>query len=228
MATTLQPPQTDLVEEPRPHHGNGSGGGFRGLAPEGGDLRAVRDPSGEPTRTGIWVGLAAIGMMFAALTSALYVREGAATDWQHITLPPILWFNTLALIASSVALEIARRRVTAFMRGIDHSRSAATFWLNLTMLLGLVFVAGQYLAWLNLRAQGLYLPTNPNSSFFYVFTGVHALHVIGGLGGLTRVMVKFRRTVNPLRRSTIDATSYYWHFMGLLWMYLLGILWLKL
>jgi cytochrome c oxidase subunit 3 len=174
------------------------------------------------------VALAAIAMMFAALTSALYVREGSATDWHHIVLPPILWFNTLALIASSLALELARRRVSAFMRGQEASRSAGNLWLNLTMLLGLVFVVGQYLAWLQLRAQGFYLPTNPNSSFFYVFTGVHVIHVVGGLGGLTRVMVKFRSTKWPLRRSTIDATSYYWHFMGLLWIYLLFVLWAKL
>ena len=224
MVTTLQPPQT--IEEPlRPHDGNG---GFRGATPPRGDLRAVRDPSGESTRTGIWVGLAAIAMMFAALTSALYVREGAATDWHHIVLPQIIWFNTLALIASSVALEITRRRVAAFMRGQESSWSGATRWLNVTMALGLVFVVGQYVAWLKLRSEGLYLPTNPNSSFFYVFTAVHVVHVIGGLGGLTRVMVKFRSTVHPLRRSTIDATSYYWHFMGLLWMYLLGVLWVKL
>ena len=114
------------------------------------------------------------------------------------------------------------------MRGQGSSRSGPTLWLNATMVLGLVFVVGQYLAWLKLRSQGLYLPTNPNSSFFYVFTGVHAVHVVGGLGGLSRVMVKFRRAARPLRRSTIDATSYYWHFMGLLWMYLLFVLWAKL
>jgi cytochrome c oxidase subunit 3 len=167
-------------------------------------------------------------MMFAALTSALYVREGAATDWQHISLPPILWFNTLALIASSIALEYARRRVAAFMRGQENSRSSSMRWLSITMGLGLVFVCGQYLAWLQLRSEGLYLPTNPNSSFFYVFTGVHVLHVLGGLGGLSRVILKFRSTASPLRRSTIDATSYYWHFMGMLWLYLLFVLWLKL
>jgi cytochrome c oxidase subunit 3 len=228
MATTLPPPQVDIDndKELRPHAGNG--GGFRGLASEGGDLRAVKDPSGEPTRTGIWVAMAAIAMMFAALTSALYVREGAATDWHHIVLPPILWFNTLALIASSIALEVARRRVAAFMRGQEKSRSGPTLWLNVTMLLGLVFVVGQYLAWLKLRSQGLYLPTNPNSSFFYVFTGVHAIHVLGGLGGLSRVILKFRSSARPLRRSTIDATSYYWHFMGMLWIYLLFVLWMKL
>jgi cytochrome c oxidase subunit III len=243
MATTLQPPQTREERErqddkPRPHNGNGNGGGFRNLAPESGDLRSVADPQGEPTRTGIWVALAAIAMSFAALTSALYVREGSATDWHHITLPPILWFNTLALIASSITLEFARRRVADFMRGRETDRSPAMIWLGATVALGLVFVAGQYLAWLKLRSEGLYLPTNPNSSFFYLLTGVHAIHVLGGLGGLTRVILKFLGSapggakfggvVRPLRRSTMDATSYYWHFMGALWIYLLGILWFKL
>lgn len=228
MATILQPPQTDVEQGLRPHDGGGAGGGIRGLVPEGRERRAVAEPSGEPTRTGIWVALAAIAMSFAALTSALYVREGSATDWHPIVLPRILWFNTLALIASSITLERARHRVAAFMRGQESSRSEPTLWLNATMLLGLIFVVGQYLAWLKLRSQGLYLPTNPNSSFFYLFTGVHVVHVLGGLGGLTRVMIKFRRSARPLRRSTIDATSYYWHFMGLLWIYLLFILWLKL
>jgi cytochrome c oxidase subunit III len=248
MATTLQPPQTreERVkrenDKSRPYNGNG-GGGFRNLAPESGDLRAVADPKGEPTRTGIWVALSAIAMSFAALTSALYVREGSANDWQHIALPSILWFNTLALIASSITLEFARRRVADFMRGRETDRSPSMIWLGATLALGLVFVAGQYLAWLKLRSEGLYLPTNPNSSFFYLLTGVHAIHVLGGLGGLTRVILKFLRSVpggaslgsavqpllrGPLRRSTMDATSYYWHFMGALWIYLLGILWFKL
>lgn len=228
MATILQPPQTKLEHERRPSNGDGSGG-FRGLVPERGDLRAVKDPRGEPTRTGIWVGLSAIAMMFAALTSALYVREGSGyADWTHISLPPILYFNTLALVASSITLELARRRIAGFMRGQEASRSQSSLWLNATMLLGLVFVVGQYFAWRTLRAEGLYLPTNPNSSFFYVLTGVHVVHVLGGLGGLVRVMAKFRSTAHSLRRSTMDATSYYWHFMGALWIYLLVILWTKL
>jgi cytochrome c oxidase subunit III len=229
MATTVQPPPLRIDDKKRSHsHDGNGGGGLRGLVPETGDLRSVADPRGEPTRTGIWVALAAIAMSFAALTSALYVREGAATDWHHIVLPPILWFNTLALIASSITLELARHRVAAFMRGQIPSRSSSMLWLNATLALGLLFVAGQYLAWMKLRSQGLYLPTNPNSSFFYLLTGVHAVHVLGGLGGLTRVIVKFRSSARPLRRSTMDATSYYWHFMGLLWIYLLFILWMKL
>ncbi len=228
MATAGPKQHLNREREADPKPTFGPGGGFRGALPDGGELRLLQNYSGEPTRTGIWVGLSAIAMMFAALTSALYVREGSATDWHHIVLPPIIFFNTLALIASSVALEVARRRVSAFMRKEESDRAKPMLWLQLTMLLGIVFVVGQYLAWLNLRAQGLYLPTNPNSSFFYVFTGVHVLHVLGGLGGLTRVIAKFRNTTNPLRRSTLDATSYYWHFMGMLWLYLLFVLWLKL
>jgi len=229
MATVLQPPKSEVEQEPPVGDAVGSGGGFRSLVPEGGPLGQVKDRPGEPTRTGIWVGLAAIAMSFAALTSALYVREGSGyTDWTHITLPPILWFNTLALVLSSITLERARVRVAAFMRGEESNRSVPMQWLNATMLLGLVFVVGQYVAWLKLRSQGLYLPTNPNASFFYVLTGVHVIHVLGGLGGLSRVMLKFRSATHPLRRSTMDATSYYWHFMGVLWIYLLFILWLKL
>lgn len=225
MASTLLPPQVEEEREIRPHDG---GGGFGGAVTGGSGLPAVRDPKGEPTRTGIWVALSAIAMMFAALTSALYVREGSGTDWQHLALPAILWFNTLALIASSITLEVARRRVAEFMRKRESSRSQGTVWLDATLALGLIFIAGQYLGWLRLRALGLYLPTNPNSSFFYVLTGVHAVHVVGGLGGLLRVMVKFRSPVRELRRSTMDATANYWHFMGLLWIYLMFLLWTKL
>jgi cytochrome c oxidase subunit 3 len=92
----------------------------------------------------------------------------------------------------------------------------------------LVFVTGQYVAWLQLRSEGLYLATNPNSSFFYVLTAVHAIHVLGGLGGLLLVIRRFGRTVPTLRKSTLDATSYYWHFMGILWVYLMLVLLLKL
>src|ERR1700757_3112574 len=117
MATILQPPQAE-AEQVRPPRNTGGAGGFRDLLPESGDLHLVNDRPGEPTRTGIWVGLAAIAMSFAALTSALYVREGSGyNDWTHLSLPRILWLNTLALILSSIALERARHRVAAFMRG---------------------------------------------------------------------------------------------------------------
>ncbi len=202
-----------------------SGGGPGNLAPGQGDLRRVKDYAPPPASTGIWVVLASITMTFAAFTSALIVRQGGANDWKHLALPPILFFNTMVLIASSITLELARRRVGAYMTG-PKNQTAPSGWLYATLGLGVLFVAGQYVAWLQLRAQGVYLATNPNSSFFYVLTGIHALHVSGGLGGLARVIRRLNKSV--LRKSTLDATSRYWHFMGALWVYLLLLLWMKL
>ena len=91
-----------------------------------------------------------------------------------------------------------------------------------------MFVAGQYVAWLQLKAQGLYLATNPSSSFFYLFTALHALHVLGGLAGLLLVIWRLSRPVPALRISTLSTVSYYWHFMGVLWIYLLLLLWTRI
>jgi cytochrome c oxidase subunit 3 len=165
-------------------------------------------------------------MSFAALTSALIVRRGSATDWHHLALPGILYVNTLVLLASSIALEVARRQVGAFMGARTAHVTNPARWLYITLFLGLLFVAGQYIAWLQLRTQGLYLATNPNSSFFYVLTAMHALHISGGLGGLVRVIRRLNKSL--LRKSTLDATSRYWHFMDALWVYLLFLLWMKL
>jgi len=196
------------------------------MVPAGGNLRAVQQYAPPPASTGIWVVLAAIGMSFAALTSALVVRKGGASDWRHFTLPSVLYLNTLVLLASSITLEISRRRVAAFMSAGKTGIANPARWLYLTLGLGFLFVGGQYVAWRQLNAQGLYLATNPASSFFYVFTAAHALHLIGGLGGLLRVIVKLNNTT--LRRSTLDATSRYWHFMDVLWVYLLVLLRMKL
>ena len=221
MATTIVPPKGKTGRSPEP--GPPGNGGFR----SDGTLRAVQDYAPPPARTAIWVAMAAIGMTFAAFTSALIVRQGAALDWHHLTLPRVLYWNTVVLLASSVTLEISRRRISAFMGG-DRTSSDPNpaLWLYITLVLGVVFVAGQYAAWLQLRSEGVYLATNPSSSFFYLLTAVHGLHVLGGLVGMTYVISKLRRTV--LRRSTLDSFSYYWHFMGILWVYLLVLLWMKL
>jgi cytochrome c oxidase subunit 3 len=189
-------------------------------------LQAIEDHAPPPSKTGIWVVLAAITMSFAAFTSALVVRQGGSSDWHHLTLPNILFWNTLVLLASSVTLEFSRRRVAVFMGGPRTADLSPARWLYVTAFLGVVFVIGQYVAWLQLRSQGLYLATNPNSSFFYVLTAIHGLHVLGGLIGLTYVIRKLNRVI--LRRSTLDSFSYYWHFMGILWVYLLLLLWMRL
>jgi cytochrome c oxidase subunit III len=223
MATTVgEPPRIEEQRERlKPIGGSGNG---RGLVTANGDLRRVKDYSPPPSSTGIWVVVASIAMTFAALTSALIVRQGGAKDWQHLELPKILYLNTIVLIASSVTLEIARRRVGAFMRGQRQIQPMR--WFYITSGLGVLFVVGQYVAWQQLRAQGLFLATNPNSSFFYVLTALHAIHVTGGLAGLFRVMIRLHKSI--LRKSTLDATSRYWHFMGALWVYLLVLLWKEL
>jgi len=222
MATTVhEPPQAG----PRrvPDHGNGGGGN---LVPASGDRRLALDYSPPPSSTGIWVVLFAISMMFAAFTSALVVRKGSSLDWRSFSLPSILFFNTFILFASGITLEVSRRRIAAFMGNVGERVGSPARWLYVTLSLGILFVIGQYIAWSQLRAEGLYLATNPSSSFFYVLTVTHALHVLGGLGGLVYVMRKLGKST--LRRSTLDAAARYWHFMDLLWLYLLLLLWVKL
>jgi cytochrome c oxidase subunit III len=223
MATTVHEPPK-IEPERLPSQGSGNGG-WRNLVPADGDLRRVQSYSPPPVSTGIWVIMASITMSFAAFTSALVVRQGTA-PLQHITLPPVLYLNTLVIIASSVTLEIARRRIAAFMGGKKDQAANPARWLYLTLALGLLFVAGQTFAWVRLRAQGFGLAANISYSFFYVLTVMHALHLLGGLGGMARVVGKLRNAT--LRRSTLDATSRYWHFMGVLWVYLLLLLWMKL
>jgi cytochrome c oxidase subunit III len=222
MATTIhEPPRID--RERLPSQGSGNGG-WR-LGPPSGDLRRVKDSSPPPASTGIWVALASITMTFAAFTSALIVRQGTE-PLVHITLPPVLYLNTLLILGSSVTLEIARRRIASFMGGVRDQTVNPGRWLFITLFLGVLFVAGQTFAWIQLKSNGFGLAANISYSFFYVLTVAHALHVFGGLGGLVRVIGKLHNFT--LRRSTLDATSRYWHFMGALWLYLFLLLWIKL
>jgi len=173
--------------------------------------------------SGIWVGVFAITMSFAAFTSALFVREGTA-DWAHLVLPSILYVNTLVLLASSGTLEMARHRLLSEAEG---TRKASA-WVLLTLLLGLAFCVGQYRAWLDLRAEGIYLATNPNSSFFYLLTFLHALHVCAGILALVYLAGRLVASHTTFRRSLFLNTAVYWHFMGVLWVYLFLLCRMKL
>lgn len=191
--------------------------------------RSMAPPS--TARTGVWVGIAAITMSFAAYSSAMVIRQGPIPAWQHFTLPPILYLNTFVLAISSVTLELARRRIGGpFDRlgRIDLSQADAMRgrmrWLYVTLALGLAFLAGQYLAWTQLAAQGVFLSTSPSSSFFYVLTAVHALHLLGGLGALTYALRSLREDDGPRPVNVLGAAALYWHFMAVLWIYLFVIL----
>jgi cytochrome c oxidase subunit 3 len=184
---------------------------------------------GSRARTGVWVAIATISMSFAAYTSALMVRQDTLGDWAHFTLPPILFVNTLLLLASSVTIALGLRRMKAGApAGPATFASRGGRWLALTLGLGLLFVAGQFLAWRSLAAQGLYLATTPGSSFFYVFTALHALHLLGGVAALVYVIRLVLRTPASAPLAAAGATALYWHFMDVLWVYLLLVLALRL
>jgi cytochrome c oxidase subunit 3 len=220
--TTLPPPQLTTDDQGR--------GGPPKFTPRPGHVTASGSHA-EKSETGVWVAVAAISMFFAAFTSSMIVRQGVTPDWLHFQLPRVIYFSTIVLLASSATLELARRR---FASAADPAGSATSqdrafvnrgmYWMYVTGALGFLFVLGQLLAWRNLRAQGLYLATNPSSSFFYVFTGTHAIHLLGGIGGVLYVLHRLRKTGGIARKSGFGAFSIYWHFMDILWVYLLALL----
>jgi cytochrome c oxidase subunit 3 len=174
-------------------------------------------------RIGMWMGLVAIVMLFAAFTSAMIVRRGASNDWTSIALPRLLYFNTLILLASSVALEISRRALAAGNAGLFK------LWLYATTILGAAFLGGQLLAWRQLASRGVYLSTNPSSSFFYLLTAAHGLHLLGGVIALCYLLWKAPRLAAGLKKPVaVDVTAIYWHFMDGLWIYLLLLLTVRL
>jgi cytochrome c oxidase subunit 3 len=185
--------------------------------------------------TGVWVAVATISMSFAAYTSALVVRQGTSGDWLHFRLPSILWLNTALIVASSVTLELGRRnhrRGGAAAEGgvltLPGPVSLTTRWIDVTLALGVLFLGGQLVAWHQLAGQGLFLATNPSSAFFYVLTALHGLHLLGGLAGLLYVRHRLRRGPAVSAGPALGAGALYWHFMAVLWLYLLTLLVVRL
>jgi cytochrome c oxidase subunit 3 len=223
----------------RSRGGWGDSGGRGDGAPDYGDrLRRYR--------LGLAVGLASVVMLFVSFTSAYIVRQGLGTwdqttgayvrDWQTLHLPlQLLLLNTAILLASSFCIEMARRTaarqvvlapVTA-IPGISEGRQRRLPWLGLTLVLGFGFLLGQYLAWHALQLRGMLITSGPSSSFFYVLTGAHALHLAGGLIALLYAaaisLPLFRKPIET-RRIVIDVTAWYWHVLALLWIYIFALL----
>jgi len=167
------------------------------------------------------VGIFAITMSFVAFTSALFVRQGSGADWTHIALPPVLYGNTLALLLSSATLQLARRALAAVPSVEPRAVRMGLGWLMATLALGFRFRRRAIRSLAPARCAGLYLATNPNSSFYYVFTAMHGLHVLAGIVALALVIGRIIASRAAFRRSTFEATATYWHFMGVLWLYLL-------
>ncbi len=216
--TVLEPRTTNGAGDAG--HGSGSDSGGKGFG-GGGDsweAREWRVPA-RTYRTGMWLALAGIVMLFAAFTSALVVRQGLGANWGSTPVPRILWLNTLVLLASSATLELSRRNL---------ARRAArgfTAWLYATAGLGMIFLAGQLAAWRELSDRGVYLASNASASFFYLLTAAHAVHLVGGVAALGYLVVRSQAIAGGAqRRAALDATAIYWHFMDGLWIYLLILL----
>src|SRR5271155_411676 len=225
---------------PAPPNGGGDDGGFHG------------QPNGSPdygarlrrARLGLICGIATVSMVFISLTSAYVVRQGLPTfdgatnsyvrDWGMVELPwQLLAINTALLLISSLTMEFARRGITRqaalaplkSIPGISLGNEKSFPWLGITVLLGLGFLAGQWIAWGELKSRGFFVNTNPNSSFVYLLTAAHAVHLLGGVvallwAGVTSLQ---HRPVEG-RRIVVDVAAWYWHFMAVLWIYVFALL----
>jgi len=198
---------------PTPPPGGGDGG-------DDGKRRRPGTPSPNRYYTGITLGIVSILMFFMALASAFLVRRGTSGDWVPAHLPAVLWLNTLALIASSFTLERARRSLSR----LDLS-GFGKLW-TVTTGLGALFLIGQLVAWRQLVTQGVFMASNPASSFFYIFTAAHGLHLLGGIGALLYVLFGKFDNAGLRLPTAAEVVSYYWHFMDGLWVFLLALLYL--
>jgi len=211
---------TQVVIEQR----NGGGGG--NTPPAGGNGAGddgKRGPKGPPSASKYYAGMAiaivAILMFFMALAAAFLIRKGTG-GWVQVRIPGLLWVNTAILLTSSATLEMARNRLAK-----SDLSGFRRLW-QVTTILGLLFLVGQLVAWKILAGQGIYLSTNPASSFFYIFTGAHALHLLGGVCALLFVAWRSFDQAQVSRSVAAEVASYYWHFMDALWLFLLALLYL--
>ena len=204
------------------------GGGGGKCPPAGGDdggegggkRRGPHSPSSRRYATAIILGILSIVMFFMAMASAFIFLRATSSRWVPLHLPSIIWFNTLVLLLSSGAMELARRRLA-----LADVRQFRRLW-SVATALGILFLLGQLAAWRQFVLAGFYVATNQASSFFYVFTGLHGLHLLGGICALLYVSFrKFEKAKVP-RSVAAEVASYYWHFMDGLWLFLLALLYL--
>jgi cytochrome c oxidase subunit 3 len=222
---------------PAPPIGGGDGGRSGNGGPDyGARLRRAR--------LGLICAIGTVCMVFIALTSAYIVRQGIPSfddasnsyvhDWGIVQLPwLLLGINTALLLVSSVTMEFARRDAArraalapvSSIPGVSLGRERSFPWLGITVLLGFGFLAGQWLAWGELHDRGFFVNTNPNSSFVFLLTIAHAVHLTGGMiallwAGSSSLLGK------PVeaRRIAVDITAWYWHFMAVLWIYIFALL----
>ena len=182
------------------------------------DWPAARHAPSSAAKVGLGVFLAVVGSLFALLISAYAIRM-QMPDWRALPLPRILWLNTGMLVLSSIALHGARK---AARRGDDEELKLGLLAAGVTAL---AFLSGQLLAWRQLTDDGYLLASNSANAFFYVLTGIHGLHLLGGLIALGRTIARTWRGIAPERlQLSVELCATYWHFLLFVWLVLLSIL----
>jgi cytochrome c oxidase subunit 3 len=203
----------------------GDGGSGRSWGGDDSDRPGNRPPEDfsspwRPYRLATWLGLASITMVFAGLSSAYFYRLTTATEWNPIPMPKMVRWNTLVLLCSSLTLAFSRGRREG------RARLSINIWLFLTLILGIVFLFGQFYVWRELAAGGIYLNSSPAGLFCYLMTGTHAVHLSGGLLGLGFALYRNwkKGILNQQAIATLDVATIYWHFLTGLWVYLFLLL----
>jgi cytochrome c oxidase subunit III len=225
-------------DRPAPPNGGGDDGGFPDSGSPNYGVRLRR------ARLGMICAIVTVSMVFVSLTSAYVVRRGLPTfddstrtyfrDWGAVQLPwGLLFINTAILLASSLTMEGARRQIARraalapvqSIPGVSLGDERSFPWLGVTVVLGFGFLIGQWMAWGELKARGFLVSTNPESSFVYLLTAAHAVHLTGGIIALLWACATslLHRPVEG-RRIVVDVAAWYWHFMAVLWIYVFALL----
>ena len=167
-----------------------------------------------PKKFALWLFMVTVVMLFAAFTSAYIVRQ-ADGDWLEFALPQAFWMTSGIIIVSSITMHWAY--VSAKKDNLDAVKLA----MGITTLLGITFLVGQFMAWGELVDRNVYFVGNPAGSFVYVFSGLHGVHLIGGVIFLLIVLIQtFRYKVHAKSLDQIEMCATYWHFLDGLWLYL--------
>ncbi len=181
-----------------------------------GDIGALEST---PARVGLWVFMAVVTSLFGLFLSAYAMRMHHGVGWCHLTIPPILWINTLVLVAASVALQLSSRAVD---RG---QRRMAQLALTAGGALSIAFLAGQVAGWQAVGPSLYFIQGSPAIAFFYVLTIAHGMHLIGGLYVLGRSAMRFAGGAELIDlRQSLQLCSIYWHFLLLVWLVVFAVL----
>ncbi|WP_289029507.1 cytochrome c oxidase subunit 3 [uncultured Algoriphagus sp.] len=167
-----------------------------------------------PKKFALWLFMVTVVMIFAALTSAYIVRQ-AEGNWLDYDLPQVFWFTSGIVVLSSLFLH------WAYISAKKDNLSQLRIGMSMAVLLGIVFLVGQWYSWVALVDRQVFFVGNPSGSFLYVFTGLHAVHLISGVIFLIIVLISsFRYKVHSQAMNTMEMATSYWHFLGGLWIYL--------